>query len=321
MTPWPTLSPTPTPTPTLTLPSMLAAIGDSYTQAWSVSPSYKYDHPQFSWAVGYAKGDGVFSLQERFNALGDKIAVMDAATSGRKMSDAARQASVVVSAASKLKAGSTVLVTFELGTNDLCDNPMTDPIAFETQLRAAVAILEAGLPSGSRILMLSVPDFTHFWSITQANATAKAALATTRLRAVCPPFLGTYTTVTLAQAKVTLAAYNAILYKVCNEIEAANGASDKLHCRHNEALLSERDFKVGDLSTADYFHPSLSGQAKMAEAAWQAGWWSSIPLPARAAAWAPSSLPGAQAAPLAMGLVAPLELRRRRRQAVPAGAI
>jgi lysophospholipase L1-like esterase len=34
-----------------------------------------------------------------------------------------------------------------------------------------------------------------------------------------------------------------------------------------------------DLSTADYFHPSFTGQAKMAESAWLAGPWASVPLP------------------------------------------
>ena len=101
-------TPAPTPTPTaassasLQLPAMLATIGDSYTQAWSVSPAYKKDHPGYSWAVGNVKGDHVFSLRERFEALGDNVAVVDAATSGKKMSDAARQATEIVAAAGSL---------------------------------------------------------------------------------------------------------------------------------------------------------------------------------------------------------------------------
>jgi len=123
--------PTPAPTPTAAssappaLPAMLATIGDSYTQAWNVSPSYKKDHPGFSWAVGSVEGDGVFSLRERFQALGDNLTIVDAATSGKKMSDAARQATAIVTAAGKLPPGATVYVTFELGINDLCDNPTT----------------------------------------------------------------------------------------------------------------------------------------------------------------------------------------------------
>ena len=51
---------TPTAAPTAPpLPALLGAIGDSYSQAYSVSPDYLYDHPQFSWVIGTAKSDGV----------------------------------------------------------------------------------------------------------------------------------------------------------------------------------------------------------------------------------------------------------------------
>jgi lysophospholipase L1-like esterase len=314
ITPWATPTPTPTPAPTvaLHLPTMLAAIGDSYSQGWSVSSAYKHDHPQFSWVVGYAKRDGVYSLRERFEALGDKLTVADAATSAKKMSDAGRQARAVAAAAANLPAGSTVYVTFELGINDLCDNPMTDLATFEAQLRAATTTLEAGLPAGSRILMLSVPDFRHFYAITQANAAARYALSLRINSQNCAPFLGSSTPYTMAQADSMLAAYNSILYRVCDEIEATDGPSDRLHCTHNEALLSERDFTIRDMSTVDYFHPSITGQARMAAAAWKAGYWAGVPLPAGAAAFAPSGsgeLPLAGLFPIAP--LVPPAVRRR----------
>ena len=279
--PTPTATPTPSPTSsTAPLPAMLAAIGDSYTQAWSVSPAYKKDHPEFSWAVGTATDDGVFSLRERFQALGAGLTVVDAATSGKKMDDAPRQASIVVAEAAKLPAGSTVFVTFELGTNDLCDDPMTSPDVFEAQLRAAVDILRTGLPRGSRILMLSMPDFVHFHAITQASPAAVAALALRANRSNCAPFLGNETTSTMQQSTQMLAKYDSLLTGVCAEVEAGDGPSGRLHCRTDALRLAEKDFVLADLSTADYFHPSLSGQARMAEAAWQAGYWARLPLPA-----------------------------------------
>jgi lysophospholipase L1-like esterase len=282
--------PTPAPTPTAAssappaLPAMLATIGDSYTQAWSVSPSYRRDHPGYSWAVGSVKGDGVFSLRERFEALGDNLTVVDAATSGTKISDAARQATEIVTAAGKLAPGATVYVTFELGINDLCDNPTTAPATFEAQLRSAIAILQSGLPSGSEILMLSIPDYAHFYTITQANAKAKATLSQPANSQTCAPFLGSDSPLSMAAAEQLLATYDASLAQVCDEIEATDGPAGKLQCRSNEALLSEKNFVIKDLSTVDYFHPSLSGQAKMAASAWEAGYWANVPLPPGAAA-------------------------------------
>jgi len=281
-----TMSPTPAPAKTPTaaptappLPSLLAAIGDSYSQAYSVSPAYRYDHPQFSWVVGTAKNDGVFSLLERFQALGASPVVVDAATSGMKMSDAARQANLVVAAAKKLAPGEIAYVTFELGTNDLCSDPKTAVATFDTQLEAAVGILRAGLPPGSRILMLAVPDFPHFHAMTQADPATRAALLLPRNSNRCAPYLGTFGPATTAEANHYLTAYDAGLKSTCNDINAGEAATGRLYCTYNAALLAESDFTATDLSTYDYFHPSLSGQAKMAADAWRADVWASKPLP------------------------------------------
>lgn len=316
----PTDSPSPTPAPTAPpMPSLLGAIGDSYSQAYSVTPEYLRDHAQFSWVIGTAKNDGVYSLLERFRALGGSPAVVDAATSGRKMDDAPRQATAVAAAAGKLSPGQTAYVTFELGTNDLCDYTQTDPTAFEANLRSAISILRAGLPPGSRILMMSVPDFGHFRDITQADPKAVAALAALSLKLQpCPPFLGDKGTVTVAQAETYLSLYDASLAKVCDEIAVTDGATGKLYCTSSESLLSLRDFTISDLSTVDYFHPSLGGQARMADAAWSADAWKALPLPSGAAAASAAegivaAVPTAPAAAPALAWIWPTAARRRRR--------
>jgi lysophospholipase L1-like esterase len=262
------------------LPALLGAIGDSYSQAWSVAPGFLYDHTQFSWVIGTDKNDGVLSLLERFRALKVSPTVVDAATSGKKMVDALRQANLVVAAAKKLPAGQTAYVTFELGTNDLCASPdfRTDPAAFEAQLQAAISVLRTGLPPGSRILMLSVPDFPHFRAITQASRAAVALLAQTNNLNRCVPYLGTSSPSMIVDADGVLAQYNASLKGACDDIDSHEGTTGQLYCTYNAALLSESDFVLKDLSTVDYFHPSLTGQAKMAANAWQADVWASMPL-------------------------------------------
>jgi lysophospholipase L1-like esterase len=282
--PTPTATQTAAPTPTLTpaptappLPALLAAIGDSYSQAYSVSPQYRYDHPQFSWVVGTAKDDGVLSLLERFQALGASPVVVDAATSGKKMIDGTRQANLVVAAAGKLGPGQTAYVTFELGTNDLCDYPMTDPVALQQRLSSALTILRTGLPGGSRILMMAVPDFPHFHAMTQADPATRAALLTPR-SSNCPPYLGTDPRTSLRSSNSYLSKYNDILKTECEKMNVGAGPP-AITCTYDAALLAESDFVARDLSTYDYFHPSLTGQAKMAENAWRADAWASLPLP------------------------------------------
>jgi lysophospholipase L1-like esterase len=321
-TPTPTASPTPasTPTPAPTtppLPALLGAIGDSYSQAYSVTPAYLRDHTQFSWVIGTAKNDGVFSLAERFAALGGSPKLVDAATSGRKMNDAPRQATAVVAAARKLSPGQTAYVTFELGTNDLCDDPKTDPASFESDLRSAISILRDGLPAGSRIQMLSVPDFGHLRDITQADAKAKAFLALPRNSTACAPFLGDNSPSTLAEAETYLRQYDDSLAQACEDISAAGATSGKLYCTTNESLLSMRDFTIADLSTVDYLHPSLTGQHRLADAAWSADVWGTVPLPPGAAAVAPAGgaiavAPPVTASAMAFVLIGSRKPHRRR---------
>jgi lysophospholipase L1-like esterase len=206
-------------------------------------------------------------------------------------------------------------VTFELGTNDLCDDPKTDPVDFEVQARTAVQVLGAGLPPGSRMLMLAVPDFAHLHDITQADPTSRAAFQLYANSRRCAPFLGTNTPTSMADAKAILAAYDEALARVCDELNAGPNAG-RLHCTYDEADLSLRDFTVADLSTVDYFHPSISGQARIAQAAWQAGAWAGESLPSGYARSPGDIRPGSGAggsAPAAALLVpvAPLPLRRR----------
>ena len=268
---------TPTAMPTTPpLPGLLAAIGDSYSQAYAVSPQYRYDHPEFSWVVGTSPSDGVISLLERFRALGASPVVVDAATSGRKMNDAPRQAALVVAAAKKLPSGQAAYVTFELGTNDLCDFPMTGLAPFQQELSSALATLRAGLPDGSRILMLALPDFPHFHDMTQADPKTRAALLVPR-PSNCPPYLGADPRTTFASSNYYLSKYDDILEAACDGMSATG--TPAVICTYDSALLAESDFVSTDLGTYDYFHPSLTGQAKMAAAAWQAGAWSSMPLP------------------------------------------
>ncbi len=318
--PTPTATPTVQPLPTATppLPAMLAAIGDSYSQAYSVSPANLRDHPQYSWVVGTARNDGVTSLLERFKALGATPGVVDAATSGRKMIDAQRQVEQVVAAAANLQHGQTAYVTFMLGTNDLCDDPKTPLADFTAQARAAVETLRVNLPPGSRLLMMPVPDFSHFRAITQADPTARTALLQPKNSTRCAPFLGSNSPASIPDAEAILASYNAALETICDEENAVTGALANLHCTYNQALLSGRDFVLKDLSTVDYFHPSLTGQAKFAADAWKADAWANgVSSSARSDQLAGTGERGPRGlAPAALGPVAvlPAVLARRRRR-------
>jgi hypothetical protein len=146
-------------------------------------------------------------------------------------------------------------------------------------LQTAMTTLRAGLPAGSRILMLAVPDFPHLRTITQADAAAKATLSLTQNLDRCAPYLGRYSSAAMTKANSYLAQYDAGLKAACDDINSHEGVLGRLHCTYNSASLAESDFTIKDMSTVDYFHPSLSGQAKMAADAWNADIWASWTRP------------------------------------------
>jgi hypothetical protein len=74
-----------------------------------------------------------------------------------------------------------------------------------------------------------------------------------------------------------LQAYDRILAEACDAIAGAQ--DDGLDCRHDQdgdpsESFSGATVEAEDISTLDYFHPSLQGQARIAEGTWRASYWS-----------------------------------------------
>jgi lysophospholipase L1-like esterase len=274
------------------LPGAIASIGDSLSVAFDVEPGRFGPAREHSWVVGTDPADGVLSHHERLRALGASgLAVVDAAREGARIADAARQATLVVRGAADLVPGAEVYVTFELGANDICHGgvaDMTPPARFAASLRAALAVLRdgttvdgrsiPGLPAGSRLLVLSVPDVLQLRDLFAGNARARAIYTEF---GVCRAALGADRTADeLAAVAARLRAYDRILVEACDALAAAAAdGADGLDCRHDlggspAASLAGATVTADDISTLDYFHPSLLGQARIAEGAWSAGYWS-----------------------------------------------
>ena len=45
------------------------------------------------------------------------------------------------------------------------------------------------------------------------------------------------------------------------------------HCRFDVDAVNQTSFSADQVSTVDYFHPSLSGQLALAAVTWVAGYW------------------------------------------------
>jgi lysophospholipase L1-like esterase len=266
------------------LPDVMGAIGDSLTAAVDAGEAFG-PAPQHSWAVGDDPDDGVDSHRERLVALGaTDLRVVDVSRSGARIEDGVRQATALVTAVDALEPAGSVYVTLVLGANDLC-GPLTPPDAFEEDLRRTVGILRdgvdvddrqvPGLPAGSRLLMLSVPNVLTLREVFADDAEAQRFYARFRVceRALHPDA----TSSELERVAEHLEAYNAIIAATCDELDAAVDVPG-LSCRHDldgdpTRSLTGAAFGREEISRIDFFHPSIAGQARIAEETWGLGYW------------------------------------------------
>lgn len=251
--------PTPTaPPPTSTPPpTSMAALGDSITQALAVCCS-NGDNSLHSWSTGHGPGDGVSSHYERLTAL-------DSAVAGRNHNNAingsrARHLPDQVELAVEQN---VEYVTILIGANDLCASSaatMTSEAEFASHIKTALAALNRGLPS-ARIFVGSIPNLYQLWKTLESNAEAREAWS----GGTCQSMLAADNTEEQRQSVIKRElAFNQILARACSQYK---------NCRWDNNAVYDFKFSASDVSVLDYFHPSLEGQARLAELTWRASWW------------------------------------------------
>jgi hypothetical protein len=242
------------------LPSSMAAIGDSITRAYDVCCSYG-DHPGQSWSTGYTSYDGIASHYERIRQLNSAItghASNDAVT-GAKMAQAPTQAGQAVSQGARY-------VTILLGANDLCTSSastMTTIDSFRDSFRQAMTAL-LGQNQDRYVFVGSIPNLYQLWQVLHTNSLARWAWTNFH---ICQSMLGATRTEAERQLVVDREqAFNQILAQECARYS---------RCRWDGGAVYNYQFSASQVSSMDFFHPSLSGQAALARVTWGASWWSS----------------------------------------------
>jgi lysophospholipase L1-like esterase len=242
------------------LPNSIAAIGDSITQATNVCCWYG-DHPGKSWSTGRA-ADLVISHYEQILADNPGIAgnVHNQSVAGAKMADAPAQAAIVVSQRAKY-------VTFLMGANDVCTSSpetMTSVDEFRSQSQAAMDTLASGLPAESHIFVASIPNVYRLWKVLHDDPVAQAVWWVAQ---ICQSMLSPFNT---KQDRLNVLNrekdFNGVLAEVCGQYA---------NCLFDAGAVFDYRFSAGNVSKLDYFHPSVTGQASLAEITWAASWWPS----------------------------------------------
>ena len=244
------------------LPASMAAVGDSISQAVSSGGSLGATYPANSWSTG--TNSTVNSHYARLLALSPAISghAYNDSVSGAKMADLDGQMRV---AAGQQPQYLTVLI----GGNDLCTDTvgeMTSVADFGTQFTAAMTTLTSGSPT-TKVYVVSIPRVTQLWELFKGSFLARSVWS---LGSICQSLLANPTSTQAAdvQRRAEVAKpnedFNAKLAEVCAQYA---------QCRSDGCAVHNVVFGKSDVS-GDYFHPSVTGQAKLAAVSWAAGYWS-----------------------------------------------
>jgi PKD repeat protein len=249
------------------LPSSMAAVGDSITQAASTGGSLGADYPENSWSTG--TNTTVNSHYLRLLAWNPAISGRNynRSVSGAKMVDLNGQMQQVVTLHPDY-------VTVLIGGNDICTDTaaqMTSVSTFRSQFVTAMNTLTAGSPT-TNVYVVSVPRVYHLWEIFKDNWWARIIWS---FGNICQSLLANPLSTdgadvtrraTVAQRNVD---FNTQLAQVC---------AAYLRCRFDNNAVYNAEFTTSD-AAGDYFHPSIAGQAKLALVSWGAGYWAAGPPP------------------------------------------
>ncbi len=240
-------------------PDSIASLGDSISRA--VNSDALGDRPETAWSTG--TNPSVNSIYSRLLALHPPLAGnrYNNAVSGAQMDALNGQAQSAVAQGAEL-------VFVFMGANDVCtpsEASMTPVATFQAEFEAAMATLAAGLPD-ARIAIVTIPDIYNLWSILKDNSTARFIWS---LFGICQSML--VNPLSTDPADVQRRAnvrqrnmdFNDVLRDVCAEY---------VHCRFDDYVGFNTPFTPGHVSTIDFFHPSVDGQALIAHLVWNTGY-------------------------------------------------
>jgi lysophospholipase L1-like esterase len=243
------------------LPSSVAAVGDSISQAVSSGGSLGATYPANSWSTG--TNTSVNSHYQRLLALNAAVSghAYNHSVSGADMADLNGQMAGVVSLQPDY-------LTVLIGGNDLCTDTvaqMTPVTTFGAEFQTAMDTLTRGSPD-TLVYVASIPNVYQLWQLFHNNWWARFIWSA---GGICQSLLAnpTSTTATDVARRAAVAQrnveYNTALANVCSVYP---------NCRFDGNAVYNVVFSSSDVA-GDFFHPSVSGQAKLAAVTWAAGYW------------------------------------------------
>ena len=235
----------------------IAALGDSMSVAEAACGQNK-PCPSASWVTG--EDETVDSIARRAGeAVGAVPTIENLAFKGATSAEMAKQAQKAV-------AVSPDLVTVLIGANDVCrkrSREITPPETFRANMTTALTTLSEGAPDAT-IFVSSIPDLLKFFELerTDPEAVQRWGSSTSCTSLLYEPESDSEEALARrANVDTTIDAYNGVLAEICGTLD---------NCVWDGGALHDFDVTAEDISPVDHFHPSLAGQAKIADTAWTA---------------------------------------------------
>lgn len=246
----------------VSLPTSMAALGDSITRAYNTGPSAYQDYPASSWSTGTTASVNSHYSRIRLQNGGSPVTTFNDAVSGAKMASLVTQVGVANSQ-------QVNYVTILMGGNDVCTSSeasMTGVEPFRSQFQAAMTSLATNSPNAN-VYVLSIPDVYNLWTVLKGSGTARFFWGIFR---ICQSMLARPLSTLPAdlQRRANVSQRNKDFNTVLQQVCAAYA-----RCRYDGGAVFNTKFVASDVSTRDYFHPSLAGQTKLAAVSWSAGFW------------------------------------------------
>jgi lysophospholipase L1-like esterase len=239
-------------------PDSFAVLGDSISRAYDADGSFG-EQPANVWATG--TNPSVNSILMRLQAVHPSTVAFNNSVSGAKMSNIQPQATSAVSQGADM-------VLILMGGNDVCTSSeasMTSVVDYTNQFQTAMNTLTLGLPD-ARIGVLSIPDVYQLWALFHDNSSARFIWS---FASICQSLLANpqSTAAPDVQRRANVRQRNMELNTALHDV-----CAQYVHCRFDNYLGFNTAFVAGDVSTLDYFHPSVAGQTKIAALSWTNGW-------------------------------------------------
>jgi lysophospholipase L1-like esterase len=249
----------PAPAKPITGIGSIAVLGDSISVATATCGYTTANCNENSWATG--TNPDVNSLAERLDhEQGTSVIYYTAASAGAKVADLGAQVDSITNS-------SASYVAILVGSNDYCApslGQMTSPTAYEASLNAVMQRLTQTLPQ-AYVSIASVPNPQYLYAANRGSAQAQKVW---QLAGICQSMLANPTDDS-ADAKARrqavvdrAAAYNTAIAEVCAQYP---------RCHYDGGAVFDKKFDASLVGDLDYFHPSIRGQAELANLEWTTG--------------------------------------------------